>query len=143
MTDNPQRPTVVYPSAIDRWVVVLLLLSPVTGVVLGGYLFAIGRADGAAVLFATAAITVLVLLACTLPCRYTLLDDIISIRCGIIIFHRVPYDKIESIELSSTLRSGPALSLKRVLIKTSQRSFVLSPEDRQRFIDDVQDRMSR
>tara|TARA_R110002111_G_scaffold77739_2_gene123400 strand:+ start:290 stop:745 length:456 start_codon:yes stop_codon:yes gene_type:complete len=133
----------VYESAIDRWVVVLLLLPPIAGVVLGGYLFSVGRSDDAAILFATAAATLLVSIACTLPCRYTLLDDAISIRCGIIIFYQVSYAEIQSVERSATLRSGPALSMKRVLLKTTKRSIVASPKDSDQFIQDIQSRINR
>lgn len=138
--DSRTRMT-VYESAIDRWVVALLLLSPLTSAALGVYCFADQRADDAAIFFAAAAFTLLVSIALTLPCRYTLTKDAISIRCGLVVFYRVPYRDIESVEGSSTLRSGPALSLSRVEIKTNKKSVIVSPKDRDQFISDLRSRI--
>ena len=118
--NDSTTPNKVYESEIDRWVIALLLLSPLTSAAIGVYFFIDGKADGAAILLAAAAVTLLVSIAFTLPCRYTLTEDLISIRCGIFVFYRVPYLDIESVERSATWRSGPALSLKRVEIKTKE-----------------------
>ncbi|MEM9644555.1 MAG: PH domain-containing protein, partial [Planctomycetota bacterium] len=74
-----------------------------------------------------------VTMAFMVPCRYTILSDTLSIRCGII-FYQVPLADIEQATKSATLWSGPALSLKRVEIKTAKRTFIVSPKDRDDFI---------
>jgi membrane protein YdbS with pleckstrin-like domain len=140
--NDSTRKTTVYESAIDRWVIALLLLSPLTGAALGIYCFANQRADDAAIFFAAAAITLLVSIALTLPCRYTLTSDAVSIRCGLLVFYRVMYRDIKSVELTSTLRSGPALSLKRLEIKTDKKCMIVSPKDRDQFLSDLRCRIN-
>ena len=85
------------------------------------------------ILFIMAAATLVVTAAFTVPCRYTMLDDALSVRCGII-FYQISFDQIESVEPSRTLRSGPALSMRRVLVTTKKRKYVLSPRERDEFI---------
>ncbi|WP_246146479.1 PH domain-containing protein [Rubripirellula lacrimiformis] len=132
---NDRRP-VVYESAIDRWVVALLLLTPLASLGLGLYAIVIGQPGDAAILFSTGALASLVSVAFALPCRYTVLDDAVSIRCGLICY-QVPLADIVSAEPTSTLRSGPALSLRRVAIKTHKRTIIVSPKDRDAFITDI------
>ena len=140
-TDSTKS-TTVYDSAIDVWIVAMLLLSPIAGAALGVYCFANQNADDAAIFFAASAFILLVSIALTLPCRYTLTQDAISIRCGLLIFYRVAYEDIESVERSATLRSGPALSLKRAEIKTKKKTVIVSPKDRDQFISDLQSRIN-
>ncbi len=137
MTANksPSRPT-VYESAIDTWIALMLVFAPVMAALLGGYLWWQGRPSDASAMFLTGAVTLVVTIAFTLPCRYTLLRDALSIRCGIICY-QIPYDEIIRVEPSASLRSGPALSMRRVLVETNRRRHILSPKQRQEFIDDL------
>ena len=132
---NPERPT-VYVSAVDLWLVVVLLLSPMIAFAVGIYLWREGDLDGAKMLFLTSVATLAVTLVFVVPCRYTMDDDELHIRCGIISQH-VPLKLIDSVEKSRTLVSGPALSLKRVIVKTKLKNYILSPRDRDAFIDDI------
>ncbi len=52
-------------------------------------------------------------------------------------FHniRIPVEKIRKIESSGTLMAGPALSMKRIIVYSDQDSVVLSPKEKQKFID--------
>ena len=131
----PTRPT-VYDSAIDTWIVLMLLLAPVTATLLGAYLLWLGRPTDASVMFLTAASTFVVTLAFTMPCRYTMLEDTLSIRCGLICY-QIPYDSITRVEPSASLRSGPALSTRRVLVEAGNRKHILSPKDREAFIENL------
>jgi hypothetical protein len=131
------RPT-VYQSAVDGWIAAMLLMTPVLAAGLGVYLQLDGRPGDAMILFISGVATLLVTAAFTVPCRYTMLDDALSVRCGVI-FYQIPFDQIESVEPSSTLRSGPALSMRRVLIETKRRKYVLSPQDREEFIADLRE----
>ncbi len=126
----------IYNSAIDAWIAVMLMMTPALAAVIGGYLLWFGRAGDAAIMFASGAFALLVTMAFAIPCRYTILDDALSIRCGLI-FYQVPLNEIVSVESTSTLRSGPALSMRRVAVKTSKRTIILSPKDRDRFIADL------
>lgn len=134
--ETEQRPQRVYESAIDWWVAVLLIMTPVTAAGIGGYFLWIGQPGDAATLFAAGALALLITLALTLPCRYTLLEDALSIRCGLICY-QVPLDDIQTVEPTASLRSGPALSLRRVAVKTDRRTIILSPNDRDEFIADL------
>ena len=140
MISGPSSTTVVYKSAVDVWVVALLLLSPSLGTLLGCYCAWIQRPDDAAVFFAASAVTLLVTMALIFPCRYTLTNDTMSVRCGLFIFYQVAYESIVSANCTSTLRSGPALSLKRIEVKTDKRSVIISPVDRDRFLADLRSR---
>ena len=132
---SPPRPT-VYVSAVDLWLVIVLLLSPMVAFAVGIYLWREGDMDGAKMLFLTAAVTLAATLIFVVPCRYTVDDDELHIRCGIISY-RVPIKLIDSVERSRTLISGPALSLNRVIVKTKLKNYILSPRDRDAFIDDI------
>ena len=132
---RPKRPT-VYPSAVDSWIGAMLLLTPLCAAAIGIYLMVQGRAGDAMILFLTGAFAAIVTMAFTLPCRYTVLNDALSIRCGVLCY-QIPLATIESVEPSRTIVSGPALSMKRVLIKTAKRDYILSPIDRDQFIEDI------
>lgn len=126
------RPT-VYDSAVDLWILALILLGPLIAVAIGSYLLINGQADGAMYLFLTGAGSLILTIAFTLPCRYTILDDMLSIRCGML-FYQIPLDEIESVQPSASWKSGPALSLRRVEIKTKRRTILVSPQRRDEFI---------
>lgn len=126
----------IYNSAIDWWIAVLIMIGPVIGVGLTGMLLQQGRQQDALYCLLAGAGTLLVTGIFTVPCRYTILSDTLSIRCGIL-FMRVPLDKIKTIELSGSWISGPALSLKRVKINTASRTYLVSPVDRERFIEEL------
>jgi membrane protein YdbS with pleckstrin-like domain len=134
-THQPDRPT-VYPSAVDLWVMILLMFSPVLAGGLGMYFWLEGNNRDAIVLLITAIGTLLVTMMFVAPCRYTIEENDLHVRCGIISY-RIPLKTIERVEPSRTLVSGPALSLKRVVAVTKLKTYVLSPLDRDGFIADV------
>lgn len=127
----------IYPSGVDLWLVVMLMLAPMTSLVIGVYLLQQGQSGGAITLFLCAVATASLTAAATLPCRYTLHDDALTVRCGLLCY-QIPLSEITSISKSETILSGPALSLKRVLIKTSKRTHILSPKKRESFIQHLE-----
>lgn len=127
----------VYPSAVDLWVPVLLLMTPIVAVIVGVLLLRQDRAGDAITLFLLGVGFLLLAGMFTVPCRYTILEDTLSIRCGILCY-QVPLSEIESVQRSVSLRSGPALSMRRVLITTKQRGYLISPQDRDGFIADLE-----
>ena len=134
-TIPPDRPT-VYPSAIDLWIAVVLIMSPMFAAAIGVYAWTEGERDGAIILLITACATLLLTLGLTIPCRYTIEEEDLHVRCGIISY-RIPLKTVERVEPSRTWVSGPALSMKRVMVFTKFRNYVLSPADREGFIADL------
>ncbi|MCG8650136.1 MAG: PH domain-containing protein [Pirellulales bacterium] len=130
------RSSQVYESAIDPWIALVLFIGPAVGAGVGIFLLADGNAAGASLLFFIAGMTLILTMAVTIPCRYTLLDDALSIRCGLICY-QIPLHQIQAVDPSATLRSGPALSLRRVVVRTPKKQHILSPKDRDRFIREV------
>lgn len=139
MIDSPAR--TVYPSAIDRWLAFLLLFPIVAALAVGIVLIAMQRPGDGTIMFAAAGFIMVATGMFTFPCRYTLLEDAMSVRCGVICY-QVPYESITEVKSGWTLKSGPALSLKRVIVSTSTRQYILSPEDRERFVNDLQSRLN-
>ncbi len=133
---RPTRPT-VYTSAVELWLPVLMLMAPATAVFFGVVLIRQGRGGDAITLFLMGAGLLLLTGMFTVPCRYTILDDSLSIRCGVL-FYQLPFSEIQRVERSASLRSGPALSVRRVLVETNKRKYLVSPKDRDAFIADLQ-----
>lgn len=111
-------------------------MTPICSAIFGGYLLWLGESADATVLFVVGGMTALITTAFAVPCRYTILQDTLSIRCGLIIY-QVPLADIEHVEKSSSLWSGPALSIKRVLVSTAKRKHLVSPKDRDEFIREL------
>ena len=82
--------------------------------------------------------TLIVTALFTIPCRYTILTDTLSIRCGVV-FMRVPLKQLKSIEMSGSWLSGPALSIRRVKVSTASRFYLVSPVDREKFIEELRE----
>ena len=126
----------VYASAVDWWIVVVLMLGPVICVGITGVLLQQGRPQDALYCLLAGAGTLLATAMFTVPCRYTILADTLSIRCGIL-FMRVPLHQIKSIERSRSWLSGPALSLKRIKVSTASRFYLISPSDLDGFTEEL------
>lgn len=130
----------VYRSAVDWWVGVLLVFPVLMAAVMGVVLMFSGRPADASTMFLASVATLLVTAVFVVPCRYTFLKDALSIRCGLICY-QIPYEAIREVKRSSTLRSGPAMSLNRVAIQTDRREHIVSPVQRERFIDQLRSRI--
>lgn len=139
---NKSSRATVYDSAIDLWIAVLIFLGPTFASAIGVALVINARPAEASILFLTAAATLIVTIALTMPCRYTILDDALSIRCGLICY-QIELRDIRVVEPTASLRSGPALSLRRVLVATDRRKHILSPKNRERFIEQLCDAIKR
>ena len=126
----------VYVSAVDWWLAFLLLAGPAICVASTAVLLTRGQSHEALVCLVVGALTLIATALFTIPCRYTLLSDCLTIRCGVY-FTRIPLEQIQAVERSGSWLSGPALSLRRVKISTASRIYLVSPVDRDRFIDDL------
>jgi hypothetical protein len=126
----------VYPSAFDRWLMILIYSGPIIMLVIGIYCAFTQLADEAIIFLAMGLATTLLNLLITYPCRYTLTADSLNIRCGFI-HQSIPLDSITGAELSSSWRSGPALSLRRVRVRFNKGQRLVSPVNREQFIADL------
>lgn len=136
-SDQPSVTAERFDSAIDKWIIGILLLGPVVAAGAAVALLMMDRMGDAATLFFCGAFTLIATMAFAVPCRYTIDPEHIAVRCGLI-YYRIPLNDVISVESSRTLRSGPALSLKRVVVSTKRKDHILSPMDRDAFINRVQ-----
>lgn len=122
----------VFPTRVDAWLV--LVIGAAVGFCLAQAWYLQGRSPaGSVAALAIGLLTLAFVLACTVPCRYTLGDAALHIRCGFI-RQQIPYMQIQRIALSGSPVSAPALSLRRVSIVHGRRATLVSPRDRERFV---------
>lgn len=131
----------VFPSKVDPWLAFVLVLPSLVGGAAGVTLLVQGGDDGthASMLFAISAGLLILHGILVLPCRYTFLDDALSVRCGLICY-QIPYAEIRNIEPSRSWASAPALSLDRIEIRSDQRTVLVSPQDREGFLQEIRRR---
>lgn len=139
-----------YKSAVDLWLALLLAAVVVfpffTGVSIGFGLHwlhwheSLGRIAG--LFFGCLGLIELALIATFLwPCRYTLESGDLVVRCGAI-ERRIPYQTIQRIELSYSLRFAPALSVNRVkLVLTGDHVCFVSPRAQRDFVTELRGRL--
>lgn len=125
----------VFPTRIDAWFVLVVGAAFALCLHQAWSLRSISPGGSLAAL-AIGISSVVTVLALTVPCRYTLKDDHLFIRCGLIT-RRIPYVQIHKVELSSSPLSAPALSLRRVRIAYGRSFALVSPLQRDRFVDEL------
>ena len=131
----------VYPSAIDWWLAVLLVGVPILMLILGITALASSEPGGGVLLgsgFVVAAIMGLMVY----PCRYTLTDQALLIRSGVFT-QRVEYRRMQSVQPTRNPLSAPALSLKRLKIKLDRGFLLISPVNREAFLEEIRRRIER
>lgn len=133
-------PKFVDDSAIDWWVAAMLLLTPVVSSVIGVAMLMDGQPGDASILFLSGALAIIVTVLFTLPCRYTLLDDTLNVRCGVICYS-IPYDTIEGVKRSGSWLSGPALSIRRIRVTARGKYYLISPKNREAFLEELKSRL--
>ncbi|WP_069963333.1 PH domain-containing protein [Lacunisphaera limnophila] len=129
----------VYPTRVDTWLACLLIGAPLFAVTLG--LFTLTYSIGAGVVvIATGLLVGGMIAALTLPCRYTLSNESLKIQSGLI-EEEVPLRAIRGVEKTISLFGAPGLSLRRVKVTLQEGSRVISPENRDAFIADLEARL--
>lgn len=123
-----------YRSRIDWWLVIVLAATLVS------CFLSLAPTLGVALALLLVLLLVLVLMLLLWPCEYRLEPERLSIRSGLLNW-RVRYADITGAELSYDPTAAPALSLRRVKIRTTGRTFLVSPLDRQAFIDALMQRV--
>ena len=137
-------PSMQFASKVDAWLVVLMLGGGVLALLavaptIGG---SFARSAGAAQLLGVAAVLLLSLLLpawLLLGTRYSLTDDALKVRAGPFRW-TVPLAEIFSVRPSRSILSAPALSLDRIQIDYGARRILISPRERQRFVDELRQR---
>jgi membrane protein YdbS with pleckstrin-like domain len=129
-----------YPSRIDTWLAAVTI-APIV-LLLGFTIITYSQAPAAA-LVNLAVVGMLLLIGALVgyPCEYTLADTELIIRSGVI-RQRIAYRDITAIEKSGSLWAGPALSLRRVKISYAGRFQLISPREREEFIEDLSSRLA-
>lgn len=130
---------VSFRSRIDGWLIAVIVVAVGFTMVQGLWLWDEQRQAAVICLVVTALVGGLII-ALGVPCRYTLERDHLHIRSGFM-QQRIAYRDIKSVELSRNPLSAPALSLHRV--KVSYRGWfqLVSPIDRERFIELLEERV--
>jgi len=132
-----------YPSAIDKWLAAILIGVPLLLISVGIYCLIIGGV-GVKVGFieiSSGVFAGVLIVLFSVPCIYTLDDETLRIRCGIIRY-KVPLAEIRQVEKSNALWSAPALSITRVKIITPRQTYLISPKKRDTFIADLRARLA-
>ena len=127
-----------YPSRVDLWLKVVIFGVPLGVVTLGAYLLTQSVGGGVTTIIAGLVVGGVSALL-TLPCHYTLTDDRLIIRCGVLT-DEVPLRRIKHAEKSHSVWSSPALSLQRIKLTLDDGSRVISPLDRDQFLADLKAR---
>jgi len=110
-------------------------------VILGAFMLTQSIAAGVITIF-TGVLVGGTMAACTIPCVYTLTDECLKIKCGVM-EDEIPLKKIRKAEKSGSVWSAPALSLRRVKITLEEGCRVISPKDRDEFIAELTALLSR
>jgi len=125
----------IYPSKVDWWLGAILVATPLFIIGLGVYLIPISK-EGSAIATLSGLFTGGLMAALAIPCRYILDEEGLLIQAGLM-KEKIKYKSIRSAELSSNPLSAPALSLKRVKIILDSGFRLISPIDREEFIQEI------
>lgn len=125
-----------YRSRVDIWLVVVLAGAFILS------LFSLVPTLGMALAVLLELLVMMVLALLLWPCEYRLEPDRLTIRSGLLNW-RLRYADIISAEPSFDPTAAPALSLRRVKIRTTGRTFLVSPHDRQGFITELMRRVDQ
>jgi membrane protein YdbS with pleckstrin-like domain len=125
-----------FPSKIDGWLLVLLIIAPMVSLV--GFLDprVFESARMLAVALAGPVLFAAIYGLLVFPMRYGISRDELIIRHGVV-RQRAPLSKIISVEPSRSPLSSPALSLDRLLVVTGsgwRDKILISPSDREGFL---------
>lgn len=136
----PQSAAQRFPSKVDRWLLALLVLTPLPGV--GIVITAAIAGDTAAALIGLASTAGVLLLyyAVVWPVEYVVEADTLLTRAGRM-RQRTPLADITRIRRSRNILASPALSLDRLRIDRRRGAYLLlSPADRAGFARAILDR---
>lgn len=131
----------IRPSKIDIWIALLLVAGPLILVNLGIYLHKTGEEKNSLICISAGMLIGVVTWILAFPCQYTLEDKSLLAQSGILKW-RIPYAEIQTVELSNSILSGPALSLQRIEVRYDQGRILISPNERDLFIKELRKKVS-
>jgi len=126
----------IYPSAVDAWIALCLIGTPLVPISMGLYQMSTSNETGTTLVIIGVFFAVFIFLV-VIPCRYTVTNNQIVIRCGLL-KKTIEISKIEGLSLSSDMTASPALSLKRVKIDYENSYLLISPNNRAAFIKEIE-----
>lgn len=126
-----------YPSKVDWWLAVILGIAPLTCIVAT---LSVAAARGAIwVPLAATAFLAAIYLGLVFPMRYSITDDAVVVRHGIV-RQRIPLADITDVYPTRNPLSSPALSLDRLHIRFGEGFFkavMISPRDEGEFLTEL------
>ena len=132
---------VSFRSKVDAWLIAVIAAA-VLFTAAQGFLLWETSPEGSVISLSVAALVGAIFIAVGVPCRYTLESDYLHIRSGFI-QQRIPYKDITGVEPSRNPLSAPALSLQRVKVSYKGWFQLVSPLERDRFIQLLEERVAR
>ena len=131
----------IRPSKIDIWIALLLIAGPLILVNLGIYLHKTGEEQNSLICISAGMLIGVVTWILAFPCQYTLEDKSLLAQSGILKW-RIPYAEIQTVELSNSILSGPALSLQRIEVQYDRGRILISPNERDLFLKELRKKVS-
>jgi len=131
----------IRPSKIDIWIALLLVAGPLILVNLGIYLHKTEEEQNSLICISAGMLIGVVTWILAFPCQYTLEDKSLLAQSGILKW-RIPYAEIQTVELSNSILSGPALSLQRIEVRYDQGRILISPNERDLFLKELRKKVS-
>ena len=131
-----------YRSKVDWWLALLLCVPPVASIATGVALVLGGKASELLWYFASVLFLIGIYFGLVIPMRYGLDDSHLLVRFGIC-RQRIPLVDILEVYPTHNPLSSPALSLDRLHVQYGRgfsKAVMISPADRDRFLDDVAQR---
>lgn len=128
-----------YRSRVDAWLVwtTVLLLG---GILVQTWLYAPDWKTRGIVL-ASVGIALLIPALLAIPCTYTLRNTCLRVQSGFIRWY-IFYKDIQTVELSNSVWTGPALSLQRIkIVHGKGKVMLISPINREQFMAKLNERI--
>ena len=130
-----------FPSRVDAWLVALLAGVPLFLIGLG--VLALSKSTSAGLVQVGVGLAVgVAIAACSIPCRYTLDASRLRIQSGVL-DEELDLAKIRSVELVRSFESAPAWSTWRVKLILDDGYRLISPRDRDAFVQTLQAQLGR
>ena len=141
MNDKGVETMQEFRSKVDVWLVAVIVAA-VGLTLLQSFMFSAVSSTASLLSLAAAVFVAGLFFAVGVPCKYVLEAEHLFIQSGFL-KQRIAYRDIRKIELSSSPLAAPALSLKRVKISYGRSFQLVSPHERELFIQQLQARVAQ
>lgn len=135
MAHNSEQDVTWFPSKVDLWLGAIVAGVPVIGLLVLGVSIASGERSAIVVAIVTLVFIVGLYAVVMFPTRYGITREELIIQFGLL-RHRIRLETIKEVRPTRNPISAPALSLDRLSIRTTGRSFyeaLISPADQETF----------